>query len=92
FKESATIYRKAFPDMQVKVEDEILEGELLVERWSSTCTHTGEFMGLPPTGKSLSLTGISVVRLSGDKIAESWENYDAIGMLQQLGAAPTPGN
>ncbi|MDO8691753.1 MAG: ester cyclase [Dehalococcoidia bacterium] len=92
FKESVTLYRAAFPDMLVKVEDEILEGDMLVERWSATCTHRGEFMGLPPTGKKLSLTGISVVRLRADKIAESWENYDALGMLQQLGAAPAPGN
>jgi predicted ester cyclase len=58
---------------------------------SSTATHTGEFQGIPPTGKRIAVTGIWLDRLAGGKLVERWGVVDALGVLQQLGAIPAPG-
>ncbi len=84
-------YHGAFPDIQFTIEDQIAEGDKVVTRWSARGTNKGEMMGMPPTGKSATVTGISIERIAGGKIAESWVNFDALGMLQQLGVIPTPG-
>jgi len=54
-------------------------------------THQGEFMGIPPTGKPVTVTGMSIDRIVGGKFVEGWLNFDALGMLQQLGVIPAPG-
>jgi len=59
-----------------------------VWRYTVRGTHKGEFMGIAPTGKSITLTGILISRFAGDKVVEDWNNYDALGMLQQLGVTP----
>ena len=58
--------------------------------WTATGTHQGELMGIAPTGRSVTVTGMGVDRISGGQIVESWANYDALGMLAQLGAIPAP--
>jgi predicted ester cyclase len=63
----------------------------MVTRWTGSGTHQGELMGVAPTGNQVTITGITINRLFSVKIAESWSNYDALGMLQQIGAAPSPG-
>ncbi len=80
--------RTAFPDAQFTVEDRIVAGDKLVARWTMHGTHQGEFAGIPATGKQVTLTGIAIHRFEGDKIRESWDYYDALGLLQQLGAIP----
>jgi predicted ester cyclase len=68
------------------VDDLIAEGDKVVQHWSSTMTHSGEFMGLPATNKRFSITGISIYRVVDGKIVEYWVEMDRAGMLRQLGA------
>jgi steroid delta-isomerase-like uncharacterized protein len=90
-KQVFTLYRTAFPDLQLSVDDLIAEGDRVVARWSSSGTHQGELMGIPPTGKQVKITGIDLFRFSGGKLAEHWGVFDQLAMLQQIGAVPSPG-
>jgi steroid delta-isomerase-like uncharacterized protein len=81
--------RVGFPDLHVIVEDVVAEGDKVVQRWSGHGSHQGELMGLPPSGKRVSVAGITISRLEGGKVAEEWELYDTMGMMQQLGAIPS---
>lgn len=84
-----TMYKTAFPDLNVTVEDEIAEGEKVVSRWTIRGTHQGEIEEFgPPTGKQIELEGITIHRIEGGKIAEEWNRYDNLGVLQQLGLVP----
>ena len=89
-KQFVTVYRNAFPDVDFTINEQIAEGDKVVTRWTAQGTHKGELMGTPATGKSATVTGISVDRLVNGKIAESWGIFDQFGMLQQLGVIPTP--
>ncbi len=83
--------RSAFPDLTCTIEDQIAEGDKVVSRWSASGTHQGETEELgPPTGNRMEITGISIERISEGKVVESWDNYDALGMMQQLGHIPSP--
>jgi steroid delta-isomerase-like uncharacterized protein len=90
-KASASVMMNAFSDVEVTIDDQIAEGDLVVTRWSGKNTHSGEFMGIPATGKRLSLTGIAIDRIANGKIVESWSEWDMMGLMQQLGAVPSPG-
>ncbi len=90
-KQFASMYRNAFSDVQVTVEDQIAEGDKVVTRWRGSGIHQGEFMGIPPTGNRAELTGITISRFANGKIVEDWTNSDTLGMLQQLGVIPPPG-
>jgi predicted ester cyclase len=83
-------YKSAFPDLHVTVDQQLAEGDLVTTRWTATGTHQGELMGVAPTGKQATVTGILIDRFEGDRIAESWEVWDALGLMQQLGAVATP--
>ena len=85
------MFMSAFPDTQMTVEDQIAEGDKVVTRWTARGTHTGELMGIPPTGKQVTVTGINVDRVAGGKIVEEWGEFDMMSMMQQLGVVPTPG-
>jgi steroid delta-isomerase-like uncharacterized protein len=87
-----SMYREAFPDTHMTVEQQIAEGDFVVTRWRATGTHRGELMGLAPTGKQVEVTGITIDRFEGGKIAESWTNWDTLGLMQQIGAAPARGS
>jgi steroid delta-isomerase-like uncharacterized protein len=78
-------YRGAFPDGHTTFEDVIAEGDRVAYRWSFRGTHRGELMGIPPTGKEVTITGITVERISGGRIEEEWNNFDRLGLLRQLG-------
>jgi steroid delta-isomerase-like uncharacterized protein len=80
----------AFPDLNVTVEDEIAEGEMVVTRWTIRGTHQGDLEGIAPPGQQIELEGITIHRIEGGKIVEEWERYDNLGMMQQLGAVPSP--
>lgn len=84
-------YRGAFPDLHFTIEAQVAEGNRVVTRWSASGTNTGSLGGMPPTGKSVVVSGISIERVADGKIAESWVNFDQLGMLQQLGVIPMPG-
>ena len=85
------MYRGAFPDLAITIEDMIADGDKVVARWTSRGTHRGDLMGIPPTGKQVTITGIDIFRFEGGKIAEHWANFDMLGMMQQIGVAPSPG-
>ena len=84
----ATLYRTAFPDLRVTIEDIIAEGETVMARWSCRGTHKGDLSGLAPTGKQFTISGVSIARFSGSKMAEGYVNWDALGLMQQLGVVP----
>ena len=90
FKQFAATYQTAFEDALVTIDDQIAEGDQVVTRWTGRGTHTGELMGIAPTGKEVTVSGITIARLADGKIAEEWELMDAPGMLVQLGAVPQP--
>jgi predicted ester cyclase len=81
----------AFPDLHFTLEDRIAEGDKVVSRWTFHGTHKGELQGMPPSGKQVTMTGISIDRLAWGKVVESWDNPDQLGLLQQIGALATPG-
>ena len=87
----ATMYRTAFPDLQLTIDDIAAEGNKVTIRWTARGTHKAELMGIAATGKKVSVTGISIIRIANGKIAEEWLNWDALGMMQQLGAVAQVG-
>jgi steroid delta-isomerase-like uncharacterized protein len=88
-KEFAMMYRNAFPDVQLSIEDQVAEGDKVVTRWIGRGTHQGELMGVAPTGNQVRVAGMTISRIEEGKIVEEWEIYDTLGMMQQLGAIPS---
>ena len=86
------MYRAAFPDVRIAVDDVIAADDKVVLRWHSEGTHRGELAGLAPTGAHASVTGISIDRWQGGKVVESWTEWDNLGLARQLGAAPPEGS
>jgi steroid delta-isomerase-like uncharacterized protein len=85
------MFRQAFPDAQFTLEDRIVGDDRIAVRWTMHGTQQGEFQGIPPTGKVVTVTGMAIHRFEGDQIQESWDYFDALGLLQQLGAVPPSG-
>jgi steroid delta-isomerase-like uncharacterized protein len=85
------MYRTVFPDFSLDIDDVIAEGETVAARWTVRGTQRGALPGIAPTGKAVTITGISMYRLRDRQITEHRLNWDTLGMLQQLGAAPAPG-
>ena len=90
FREFVGLYRTAFPDLRITVDEQVAEGETIVTRWTATGTNEGELMGIPATGKQATTAGININRISGGKLVEGWGLFDQLGLLQQIGAVPTP--
>ncbi len=84
-------FRSVFPDLAYTIEDQVADEDRVVTRWTMHGTQQGEFQGLPPTGKQVSVTGIQIDRLKDGQIVEHWRETDILGMLQQLGVIPAPG-
>ena len=84
-------YTAAFPDLTATVEDQIAEGDKVVVRMSVRGTHRGELMGIAPTEKQITVSGIDIFRIVSGKVVERWGNTDELGMMQQLGVIPVPG-
>ncbi|HZU20890.1 MAG TPA: ester cyclase [Gaiellaceae bacterium] len=87
-KEAARGYRGAFPDLTMSIQQVVAEGDSVAIRWTARGTHKGDLFGIAPTGKQGTVTGITIDRWANGKIAESWTNWDTLGLLQQLGAVP----
>jgi predicted ester cyclase len=87
-KAAVSLFRTAFPDLQYTVDGELAEGELVMTRFSATGTHLGRFLGAQPTGRTVAYTGIDLNRVVDGRIVESWVQYDALGLLQQVGLMP----
>ncbi len=90
-KKRATLYRNAFQDLRLTVEELLSDGETITARWSCRGTHKGELNGIAPTGKQIAITGISIARFAGGKMVEGWVNWDALGLMRQLGAVAEAG-
>ena len=89
-KQVAAGYRAAFSDLTCTVDQQVAEGDTVVTRWTATGTHDGELFGVAPTGKQATITGVSIERVVDGKIVEDRTNWDTFGLMQQLGAVPTP--
>ena len=85
------MYRAAFPDLRMEPQDVLASGDKVVARTRATGTNQGEFMGMPATGKSVDVQLVDIIRFGDDGLArEHWGVFDALGMMQQLGAIPAP--
>jgi steroid delta-isomerase-like uncharacterized protein len=84
----AGMIARGFSGIQITTDDRIAEGDRVVDRWTFRATHTGEFMGVPATGKQVTVTGIDIFRIADGRLAELWQSWDQLGMMQQLGVAP----
>ena len=91
FKQFGRVFLSAFPGGRSTVEDVIAEGDKVVSRITYRGTHTGDLMGIPPTGKSITMAETIVDRFTDGKIVESWRLFDQMAMMQQLGVIPAPG-
>jgi predicted ester cyclase len=89
-KQEAANFRRGFPDVTSIIENLIAEGDKVVARWRSRATHQGDYMGIAPSGKAVEFTGISFYRIEGNKIAQSWNIEDQLGLMRQIGAFPEP--
>ena len=85
YKQFVNSYMNAFPDAHFTIDDAFTDGQNEVTRWTVVGTHEGELAGIPRTGRRFSVTGISIARIADGKITESWNNWDALGLMQQLG-------
>lgn len=85
---AAAMFRQALPDWHSEVEQLVAEGDTVVERFTATGTHRGELMDVRPTGKTITLAGINVFRIDGDRIVERWGRLDELSLLRQLGLIP----
>jgi steroid delta-isomerase-like uncharacterized protein len=87
-KQFLAMLRTAFPDAHFTVEDRIVDGDKIAVCWTMRGTQQGDFQGIPPTGRSVTLTGMAIHHFADNRIQESWDYYDSLGLLQQLGALP----
>jgi steroid delta-isomerase-like uncharacterized protein len=85
FEKFAEVIRSAFPDTQVFVDDVFGCDDQVAIRWHAKMTHSGEMLGIPATGKSVEITGMSIARISNGKIVAGWDNWDRLAMLEQIG-------
>jgi predicted ester cyclase len=90
FKQQMSELCDAFPDIHFTLDDMVVEGDKAAMRYTWTGTHKGMFMGIPPTNRKVTVWGIEIDRIDGGKIAEAWVRLDILGLMQQLGAVPTP--
>ncbi len=86
-----SMFRTAFPDLQVTVEDIIAKGDKVWAYTTMRGTNKGEFMGMPATGKKIEVKGVDIVRFANGKAVEHWGLNDDLTMMQQLGMIPAPG-
>ncbi|MBA2518790.1 MAG: ester cyclase [Chloroflexia bacterium] len=86
----ATMIRAAFPDWHSTVEELLVEGDRVVERWTGRGTHQGEFQGIAPTGKQVAVPGVVFYRIADGKITEFRGQFDRMTLMQQLGVIPSP--
>jgi steroid delta-isomerase-like uncharacterized protein len=90
FRQGVVAMLSGFSGRRVVIADQLVDGDKVATRWQATGVHSGEFNGIPATGRHVSLTGISIDRIAAGKIVESWEVTDDMGLLRQLGVMPSP--
>lgn len=82
------LYRRAFPDLRLRIEDEVAAGDRVVTRFRMEGTHLGSLMGIAASGRRVAAEGIRIDRIEGERIAETWITWDTLGLLRQIGALP----
>jgi steroid delta-isomerase-like uncharacterized protein len=92
FKSKGSMWLVAVPDLRVSTEDMFADGNRVAVRWTAEGTQSGNLLGIPASGRSFRFTGMSIFRLAAGKIAEQWEEWDKLNLMQQLGAVPAAGH
>lgn len=87
-RQAAALFRAAMPDWRSEVHQLVAEGDTVVERFTASGTHRGELMGAAPTGRTVTLPGINIFRIEGDRIVERWGRLDELGLMRQIGLLP----
>jgi steroid delta-isomerase-like uncharacterized protein len=90
FGQLAAGFLAAFPGGQHSIDEVIVEGDKVVTRMTYRGAHTGDLMGIPPTGKHVAVSAMTIDQIVGGKIVETWRLFDQLSMMQQLGVIPTP--
>ena len=83
-----TTYRTAFPDLRFTIQNQIAEGDFVATRWTATGTHQGPIRSIPPTGRTVNVTGTTMERYTDGKLYQSWISWDGLGLMQQLDVIP----
>ena len=91
FKQMVTMFRTAFPDFHMKIDDMVAVGDKMAHRLTGRGTHKGDFMGIAPTGKQVTVSAITISRFAGGKEVEAWSSMDMLTLYQQLGVSPPMG-
>lgn len=91
FKRLTMGFRSAFSDIRLEIEDMLAEGDKVAARWRFRGTNSGSFQGMPPTGKAVDVKATGIFRVVDGKVTDNWVNMDFLGLLQQLGVVPAPG-
>ena len=91
YKRNVSLFLAGYPDLRLTIQDIISEKEKVVACWTMSGTHKGDYMGVPATNKKVSVDGITIHHIANGKIMDSCSNWDALGMMQQLGAVPALG-
>jgi steroid delta-isomerase-like uncharacterized protein len=89
-KQFVSAYRSAFPDGRSTFDEAIVQGDRLAYRWTFRGTHEGDLLGIAATGKQADIWGVTFLRFENDKVAEQWNGWDMLGLMQRLGVAPEP--
>ena len=84
-------FRAGFPDLNMTVEFAFGQGEMVAVRWRARGTHSASLFGIPPSGKTMNVTGISILRVVDGKVVEDWVAEDTMGLMQQIGVIPAMG-
>lgn len=90
FRTFYTAYRNAFPDIVIRMDDLVAEGDRVVARWSGTGTHLGDGLGIAATGRQIQFNGVTIVRIERGKLIEGWNTFNQLEMFQQLGVVNLP--
>jgi steroid delta-isomerase-like uncharacterized protein len=88
-KATYALYRQAFPDIAIDLEAVVAEGDDAATRWTAVGTHQGEFFGVAPTGRQITVRGMNFYRLRDGRVTDIWTQFDGLGMMEQLGALPS---
>ena len=87
YRSLVSMYRSAFPDVTLTINEQIAEGDKVVTHWTARGTHQGELMGVPATGKQVTVQGVVISRIENGKLIQDFETYDVHGMMRQLGVS-----
>ncbi len=85
FKTFHASYCNAFPDLNIRMDDLIAEGDKVAYRWTATATHGGDGLGFAATGRRMIVAGMGIVRVVNGQVVEGWNSFDQVGMMRQLG-------